>query len=129
MRTLNTWQKQSGLLPWRTEGSICLFALRTQGARHILHYSSSSTRVRAGVSCYRSNPSTWGLPRKVFTRELGGKWVIRNPIMKSTVTKGNKHRNPFRDAYAVIMESKRLVGYDVINSLVLTDLALKEPWR
>lgn len=46
---------------------------------------------------------------KVLARELGGRWLMRDPIMKSTVIKERNERNPFRDAYSVIMEGKHLV--------------------
>jgi len=51
---------------------------------------------------------------KVVTRELGGKWLLRDPIMRSTVVSGHTERNPFLDAYSVVMEGNRLV--DVYNA-------------
>lgn len=52
---------------------------------------------------------------EVFVRELGGNWIIREPLLKSTVVINGKEISPFKAAYKVIYEPARLL--DIYNFL------------
>lgn len=52
---------------------------------------------------------------EVLVHELGGNWIVREPLLKSTVVVNGRETSPFKAAFKVIYEQEKLL--DIYNSL------------
>ncbi|EDX71720.1 hypothetical protein MC7420_2386 [Coleofasciculus chthonoplastes PCC 7420] len=53
---------------------------------------------------------------EVIVQELGGDWLVREPLLKSTVTINDREVAPFQYAYQVVYDDKKLL--DLYNSML-----------